>query len=273
MRILRPAEKATALLSGQQYLTVSSVLPVVTSLCSLADTEANRLAVESKDSLSTFASVISREITQKFKLSPIDTHSVRCVAAGLDPRSRSQAFLPADSRQTMQEEVLQRCTPLLASEPEPAAKRVPPSDDAINLFFGAASDEEACQSAQLQNEVASFFSEVAAPSSTQPLKWWCANSDRFPHLSKLAKSVLCIPATSVPSERVFSAAGHIVSKLRAALSPENVDALIFLQQNGALRRNVSASVALSLPHSPVPPQLDEVLDEELADVPALPALD
>ena len=43
-------------------------------------------------------------------------------------------------------------------------------------------------------------------------------------MSELVKQLLCIPATSVPAEHVFSAAGYIVSKLRAALSPENIDA-------------------------------------------------
>ena len=58
-------------------------------------------------------------------------------------------------------------------------------------------------------------------------------------MSELAKQLLCIPATSVPSERVFSAAGYIVSKLRSALSPENVDALLFLRQNKSLVSRLS----------------------------------
>ena len=47
----------------------------------------------------------------------------------------------------------------------------------------------------------------------------------FEHISKK------IPATSVPSERIFSGAGHIISKLRVSLSLENVYALLFLRQN------------------------------------------
>ena len=37
------------------------------------------------------------------------------------------------------------------------------------------------------------------------------------------------------SERVFSTAGHITNKLRVSLNAENVDALVFSQQNKALR--------------------------------------
>ena len=49
--------------------------------------------------------------------------------------------------------------------------------------------------------------------------------------SNVAKYYLCIHATSVPSERVFSTAGDIATAQRAALSGENVDILIFLKKN------------------------------------------
>ena len=64
-----------------------------------------------------------------------------------------------------------------------------------------------------------------------PLKWWKERSFYFPYLSNLVKSRLCIPATSVPSERVFSTAGDIVSAQRASLKPDMVDILIFLKKN------------------------------------------
>ena len=63
-----------------------------------------------------------------------------------------------------------------------------------------------------------------------PLKWWKDNSIYFPLLSNLVKSRLCIPATSVPSERIFSTAGDIVTAQRATLSSDMVDKLIFLKK-------------------------------------------
>ncbi|KAL3066097.1 hypothetical protein OYC64_016110 [Pagothenia borchgrevinki] len=64
-----------------------------------------------------------------------------------------------------------------------------------------------------------------------PLAWWKQNSDRYPKLAFAAKHCLCVPATSTPSERIFSKAGYIVNKTRSSLLPENVDKLIFLAHN------------------------------------------
>lgn len=63
------------------------------------------------------------------------------------------------------------------------------------------------------------------------LEWWKSHETEFPLLANLAKTYMCIPGTSVPSERVFSTAGDIVHSERSVLSPEHVDQLIFLKKN------------------------------------------
>ena len=63
---------------------------------------------------------------------------------------------------------------------------------------------------------------------TNPLSWWKTHERDLPILSRLARRTLCIPATSAPSERVFSMAGLTVSNLRASLSSDNASSLIFL---------------------------------------------
>ena len=42
-----------------------------------------------------------------------------------------------------------------------------------------------------------------------PLSWWKIEHQRYPHLSRLACKYLCLCATSVLSERIFSVAGEI----------------------------------------------------------------
>ncbi|KAK9528502.1 hypothetical protein VZT92_012656 [Zoarces viviparus] len=64
-----------------------------------------------------------------------------------------------------------------------------------------------------------------------PLVWWKSNECKYPHIAMMARRYLAVPGTLVPSERVFSTAGDIVTAKRSTLSPENVDILIFLKKN------------------------------------------
>ena len=64
-----------------------------------------------------------------------------------------------------------------------------------------------------------------------PLIWWKIHSKMLPLLSTLASRILCIPATSAPSERVFSSAGLTIAKCRASLQPQHASELIFLHDS------------------------------------------
>ena len=64
-----------------------------------------------------------------------------------------------------------------------------------------------------------------------PIAWWKANQNTYPLLSKAVRYYLNIPASSAPSERIFSLASNTVTKKRARLLPDNVNMLIFLHHN------------------------------------------
>ena len=64
-----------------------------------------------------------------------------------------------------------------------------------------------------------------------PLEWWKENSVSFPRLSKVARKLLHIPATSTASERLFSKAGELISSRRSCLKPSVVDKILFLNKN------------------------------------------
>ena len=68
----------------------------------------------------------------------------------------------------------------------------------------------------LEDEV-NMFQKLRQPNS-QPLDYW-KNKHRFPLLKAGAKVVLAIPVSSAAVERLFSAAGLLLSKLRKRMLP------------------------------------------------------
>lgn len=81
-----------------------------------------------------------------------------------------------------------------------------------------------------RDKVFKYRSMAPLPLAESALDWWRSQETELPILANLAKSYLCIPATSVASERVFSTAGDIVSSQRSSLRPDCVDQLIFLKK-------------------------------------------
>jgi hypothetical protein len=63
---------------------------------------------------------------------------------------------------------------------------------------------------------------------TNPLEWWLQREERYPTVAHLVRRFLCIPATSAPSERVFSQAGLTIANARARMLPDLADDLVFL---------------------------------------------
>lgn len=80
-------------------------------------------------------------------------------------------------------------------------------------------------------EVQQYQDSPPLPLSDEPLVWWKSEASKYPHLAKLAQRYLCVPGTSVPSERIFSTACHIISAQRSALTSEHADQLVFLKKN------------------------------------------
>ncbi|KAG8005379.1 Zinc finger BED domain-containing protein 4, partial [Nibea albiflora] len=69
------------------------------------------------------------------------------------------------------------------------------------------------------------------PRTSDPLAWWKMCSPVFKTLCEVMKTRLCVVATSVPSERIFSKTGQIITDRRNRFSPSKVRELVFLNAN------------------------------------------
>lgn len=167
----------------------------------------------------------------------------------LDPRFKKLKFLSSDEvlhvktkMQTMafeerrEMDVQQHGSCGVTSTDTTASESTSPATLLDSLLGSGDEEEDRAHEAedvhtQMSNEVLAYFGEKSLAKEENSLLWWKANNDRYPMLARLAKSDLCIRATSTPSEWLFSAAGNIASKKRANLSQEHMDMLTFLHCN------------------------------------------
>ena len=234
--VLKPLQVATTALCEEHNVSVSLVYPVVYGLLKkhLAPASDDRPAVK------VFKKTVASELKERFDPDSKEiAEDPPVLASSLDPRYHLLKFFSSEQRSATYSKLKELAVKIDAEAhtvvnesetgEESAAKR-PKQDSAIEFLLGdSLGNGDGDRSPQ--DEVEIFLREPALGPNADPLKWWKANEHRFPILSKLAKRLLCIPATSVPAERIFSTSGLIVNKERASLKPENVDMLVFLNRN------------------------------------------
>ena len=93
----------------------------------------------------------------------------------------------------------------------------------------ASSNEEILN--EIKIELNSYLTGDVIDPTDDPYEWWRDNEKKYPNVCLLAKNKLFVPATSVPSERLFSKAGTIITDRRNRLKPSNAEKLIFLSNN------------------------------------------
>jgi len=248
-RILKPFQVVTTEMSGDKYVTVSKVIMLAHGLSSactkIKATITTQLANELVDTL-------LADLNARFGGS--ESNMVLAIATFLDPRFKKNAFQSANNYSRVKEVVTTEAAKLSDGRDRSitaAAATVAVADsftaavcpvvsvdsDVENLIWGDFDSRTVTVQAQTSPQteailqVRQYVEEPFIGRRENPLAWWFARVKVYPRLSKLALRNFCMVATSVPSERVFSKAGQLISDRRARLSPKNVQAVMFTNAN------------------------------------------
>ncbi len=85
---------------------------------------------------------------------------------------------------------------------------------------------------QLMSEMKEYCSYQPTPAEEKDaLLFWKHHCNKYPHLAVLAKEYLCIPASSVSVESMFSTTGLILNSRRSSLDPVNMNIIVFIHDN------------------------------------------
>ncbi|XP_046559440.1 E3 SUMO-protein ligase ZBED1-like [Haliotis rubra] len=257
--ILKPMKTITTILCDEKHPTISLIFPLKEKILNMTQAAETDSAF-----IRSVKTAISEDISKRY----IDGQDLLLQASAMDPRFRSLPHVDDARRLAVFGAIIAKTAALADSdsgkvevkteideasgsmEPEDGLPQLPEASDlkqsvtpdvkeentsAMDDLFGDVfvTHVQTAKSsyARVEEEVSTYKAEDCIPLNSDPLQWWQENEETFPLLSKLARCILCVPGTSVPSERVFSTAGDIVTAQRATLRPENVNMLIFLKKN------------------------------------------
>ena len=236
--LLRPCEKATREMSGDSFVSVSKLIPLVyllqNAVCSTTIASSGSISVSAESSVQV---MLKHQMKRRF--AQIESNYILAAPTILDPRFKKVAFCSLE----IAEQTVQRISAELggltspSQEPSANARTIPESSKHVSELWGTFDKKVAEASSHRSVTVEStvemrrYLQEKNIPRHDDPLMWWKEHATHYPHLPQLAKKYLCIPSTSVASERLFSKAGELVSKRRSCLKPSNVNMLLFLNKN------------------------------------------
>ncbi|XP_065911269.1 E3 SUMO-protein ligase ZBED1-like [Dysidea avara] len=264
--IIKPFRRITSQVSGEEYVTVSAVKPLLHYLINTLKEDQSSSDTSTKTTTlgntRAGASNCVADVTKSARKAILDNLSTRyqgslvnmllCSASFMDPRFKSLPFVSVDYKKEIHTNVNQQAIDLMRSSKRnlessnkevsgsgtgpPRKKRKHPNETwsvILGPMFKKESEDTCGTSTddQVDKEFQKYLAEDLILIDDNPLKWWRDNQLRYPVLSKIAQQLLCIPATSVPCERLFSTSGNIITPKRASLDPNNASMLCFLAQN------------------------------------------
>lgn len=240
---LKPVAEFTDILSAENYVTVSSLLPMLHLMMDI---------LKEEDSDVEMVKELKRRILEKVdsKYAESTLQWMR-KATLLDPRYKGD-HINAPALDVIKSELENEMVAYWKAKTKPSVRiRVEEEEEeeaaaatekqsakrtkTLGSLLGRTKQPMATIPAEQRanSEMTSYLQEEVINGDDKPLGWWSANSNnsRFPLLVNMARKYLCVTATSTPSERVFSVAGNIVTPQRNILKPEKVNQLVFLAKN------------------------------------------
>ncbi|XP_054723807.1 zinc finger BED domain-containing protein 4-like [Uloborus diversus] len=224
---------------------VSNVIPLVRALTKIydeigiPDINGENVNINSAAAVD-FVCSLKNELDHRF--SEIDKNILFQLATFLDPCYKGKFFsdfVIKDIKQkllTALETEVSPTTTAASTEKSNSVRKEPCNSLEKSMANMLDSDDDDGElDDQISDAKANFLAEYAREKrlsrDQDPLKYWQINSKRLVDLSRIARTYLSSPATSVPSEQFFSGAGIVYDPHWNRLLGDKAAKLLFLKYN------------------------------------------
>ncbi|XP_021003179.1 E3 SUMO-protein ligase ZBED1 isoform X1 [Parasteatoda tepidariorum] len=231
--LLKAFEVVILELCNEPYQFASKVIPVTLGLNSLIN-NCNALTLG-------FVEKVRKDILSSLRrrLGQVEHNLMLAMATVLDPRFKNIAFQSEAAVETAIQELTSEASKQIigsmmdTSSPEKEVKESR-TDSLWEGFERKATPKKAPSRTDdmINNEIKNYLEEPLLDRKKDPFVWWKTQGQaQFPILAKVARQILCVPATSIPPERVFLKKGRTFSERRRLIKPKYVDQFMFLNMN------------------------------------------
>ncbi|XP_055850488.1 E3 SUMO-protein ligase ZBED1-like [Episyrphus balteatus] len=235
-KVFQIFQAITEEISAEKNVTISKVMLMVSAI----KNHLSKLSVENHSSsefdpaIDHIIGVLSTSLNTRFKFLDFSVDEKLAQATLLDPRFKKFGFANVSTYKRCLKELKSKALPLQNSTLTPVAEESNASNQASGTTasrernsliwedFDSRVDYIIANPNQLAAtimEVDKYINEPLIRRNEDPLKWWSDRKHIYPRLYRLVLRRLCIVATSVPCERVFSKAGLTIESRRSSLKP------------------------------------------------------
>lgn len=228
VHLLKPFDEATTIICGEHYLTGSKVIPIVHTL----KNKLNMLIPETEIGIH-FKRELEREFSKRFN--DIEKVLPLVISTILDPRFKNIHFSDKIAYAYSVNKITQMIN-MNANESDICDFQDVQQNDLIqsdnfwsfheNLIIKKSKYTSKTNDFTMADELKYYLNQSPIKMDDNPLKYWLVNMHSG--LKNIALKYLTIIATSVPSERLFSRAGNIVTESRNRITSEHLQQLLFL---------------------------------------------
>lgn len=242
--VLEKVKELCDILEASTAPTISLMLPLVDSLCAVLDGgHPDMLDVRS---LHPCAKDLAERLRTNVNMRTTAIPDFVLASIALDPRMRLSRAV-CQPMQTMATSALRRLyssaelrgflSSLERGGAQPASSVVQPAGAAVQLVSGQRVSFQQLLSQRTalpaeQDELTRYLNDNRSIDFAHcPMQWWRKHAAEYPTIAQMARVMLCVPASSAPSERVFSYGTITLQSRRHSLKSERVGQLIWMQKN------------------------------------------